>query len=141
MSTQINFQGTLLQCFTGSPGARATIANISSVNFPTSQKTQDTTNATDTIGRTVPTGLLMAGPVTAKVFWDSTEATQSNSAGLRFLLTRQLLRQWFIVYPNTGTPADSFYGYVTSFKLTGKVGDVYTADVEISINDQSIVLQ
>jgi hypothetical protein len=140
MATQINFQGTLLQCFTGSPGARATIANVSSVTYPLSEKTQDTTSAADTIGRTVPT-LLMAGPVTCKVFWDSTEATQSASAGLRFLLKNQLLRQWFIVYPNTGQPADSFYGYVTKFNLTGKVAGVYEADVEISINDQSIVLQ
>ncbi len=54
------------------------------------------------------------------------------SAGLRYLLINQLLRDFQFVYPDGNNSTDAFPAYTTSFSITGAVGGVYTASIELS---------
>lgn len=147
IASAIAVEGFVLQAGNGaSPLGWITMANIQDWNEPNMSEKVDVTNVGDNFRRRIPT-LLDMGPVTFKVFWVMTEPTHQNaysvaigSGGFRYMWRQQLLVNWQAVYPNTNQSVDQFAAYVTSFKITGKVGHVFEAEIELSPNTGSPVL-
>ena len=139
IAASMGVEGLLLQVGNASsPETFATICNATDVNLPVVANTVDVTNVGDKWHRRAPT-LLDMGKITFKVFWVMEEPTHRNSAGggsvpagLRYLLINQILRDWQFVYPDGNNSTDAFPAFVTSFSITGKVGGVFEASVELS---------
>lgn len=135
----IGCRTTLLQVGNGSsPDTMQTIANATDLTLPIVAEVVDVTNLGDLWRRRIPT-LLDMGTIAFKIHWVMEEATHRNSinggaigAGLRYLLINQLLRNYQFVYPDGNNSTDAFPAYVTSFSITGTVGQVYTADINLS---------
>lgn len=134
----LSTEGTLLQVGNGSsPDSMQTIANATDLNLPIMAETADVTNLGDTWRRRFPT-LLDMGAISFKIFWMMEEPTHRNSAnggsigaGLRYLLINRLARNYQFIYPDDNDPTDAFPAYVTSFAITGAVGGVFTAQIEL----------
>lgn len=137
----IAVEGTLIQLGNGaSPEVYTTIANATDVTLPLINETVDVTNVGMSWRARIPT-LHDMGKIAYKLFWVMTEPTHENAitsgvSGLRYLYFNQILGNWKIVYPfpTNGTAFDIFQAYVTSFSITGKVGGVFEAQVELSSN-------
>lgn len=132
-------EGTLFNMDNGlSPDAFTTVTNISSISLPTIAMTVDVTNVGDGWVRRFPT-LHDMGKIAIKLFWQMTDVTQRNSAvigsqvsGLRWNLINNALRIFQIVYNDGFNSQDVFPAYTTSFAVTGAVGKVWEASVELS---------
>jgi len=135
---QLGTEGLLIQVQTGSPATFVTILNASDVTLPAQANTVETTNFGDAWVRRFPT-LLDMGKITFKVYWVPLEGTHNNTtsnteSGLRYLMLNKVLSSFKLVYPDSGTSSDTFPAYVTNFSVTGKVGGVFEAAVELSNN-------
>jgi hypothetical protein len=141
----LSFTGFQLQAGNGSsPETFTTICNVADFTMPLKADTVDVTNAGDLWRRRIST-LLDMGTIKFKIFFQPQEATHENSIsglvrGLRYLLVNQTLVNWKAIYP-TATPnsVDYFAAYVTGFNETGKVGDVFTAEIELSNNGAPVL--
>jgi hypothetical protein len=141
LAAGIAVEGLLLQLGNGaSPEVYTTIANVQDWNEPLKADTADVTNVGDAWRRRIAT-LLDMGAMKFKVFWVMAETTHWNQGvtGLRYLLTNRILGNWQIVYPNAQASTDVFTAYVTGFSVTGKVGGVFEAEVELSNNGQPVL--
>ncbi len=135
----IAVEGLLLQVGNASsPETMQTIANATDLSLPIMTDVVDVTNVSDSWKRRIPT-LHDMGKISFKIFWVMEEVTHRNSvnggsvgAGLRYLLVNSLLRDFAFVYPDGNNSTDAFPAYVTSFSITGKVGGVFEAAVELS---------
>jgi len=135
--------GLLLQVGNASsPETFQTIANVSDFSLPVVANTVDVTNVGDYWHRRAPTLLDMV-KITFKIFWIMEEPTHHNSinggsigAGLRYLLVNKLLRDWQAIYPDGNESTDAWPAFVTSFAITGKVGGVFEASIELSNSGQ-----
>lgn len=135
----IGVRGTLLQVGNaGSPETMSTIANATNLTLPITSEVVDVTALCDLWRRRIPT-LLDMGTISFTIFWVMEEPTHRNSlgggvvgAGLRYLLINQLLRDYQIVYPDGNSSTDAFPAYVTSFQITGSVGQVFTGTINLS---------
>lgn len=135
----IGVRGTLLQVGNASsPESFSTIANATDLTIPITAEVVDVTALCDLWRRRIPT-LLDMGTIAFKIFWVMEEPSHRNSinggttaAGVRYLLVNQLLRDYQVVYPDGNSSTDAFPAYVTSFSITGAVGGVYTADINLS---------
>ncbi len=131
--------GVLLQVGNNSsPETMQTIANVTDLSLPVMSEVADVTNVSDSWRRRFPT-LHDMGKISFKVFWVMEEVTHRNSvnggtvgAGLRYLLVQSLKRDFQFVYSDGNSSTDAFPAYVTSFAITGKVGGVWEASVELS---------
>ena len=138
----LSFTGFQLQAGNGSsPETFTTICNVSDFTMPLKAEVADVTNAGDLWRRRIST-LLDMGTIKFKVFYQPQEATHENAIsgvvrGLRYLMVNQILVNWKAIYPNAApSSVDYFAAYVTGFNETGKVGDVFTAEIELSNNGQ-----
>lgn len=136
----LSFTGFQLQAGNGSsPETFTTICNVNDFTMPLKADVVDVTNAGDLWRRRIST-LLDMGTIKFKVFYQPQEATHENAVsgvvrGLRWLLINQTLVNWKAIYPNAAPASvDYFAAYVTGFNETGKVGDVFTAEIELSNN-------
>jgi hypothetical protein len=140
----LSFTGTRLQAGNGSsPETFTTICNLSDATLPLKAETADVTNAGDLWRRRIST-LLDMGTIKFKVFFIPTEATHENSVsgvirGIRYLLVNQTLTNFKLIYPDATSSTDYFAAYVTGFNETGKVGDVFTAEIELSNNGAPVL--
>lgn len=132
-------EGLLLQVGNAaSPESMQVIANATDFSEPVMTDVVDVTNVSDAWKRRIPT-LHDMGKISFKIFWIPEEVTHRNSvnggsvgAGLRYLLINSLLRDFAFTYPDGNSSTDAFPAYVTSFAITGKVGGVFEAAVELS---------
>lgn len=135
----IAVEGLLLLMGNGaSPDTMAAIANATDLTLPIMTDTVDVTNVGDSWKRHFPT-LHDMGKIQFKIFWVMEEVTHRNSAGggavgagLRYLMINSLLRDFAFVYPDGNQSTDAFSAYVTSFSITGQVGGVFEATIELS---------
>jgi hypothetical protein len=135
----IAVEGLLLQVGNASsPETMQTIANATDLSLPIMTDVVDVTNVGDSWKRRIPT-LHDMGKISFKIFWVMEEVTHRNSAnggsvgaGLRYLLVHSSLRDFAFVYPDGNNSTDAFPAYVTSFSITGKVGGVFEAAIELS---------
>jgi len=127
---------------TSSPSTFAAIANASDIKIPTLAEVVDVTNFGDLWRRRLPT-LLDIGKIDFKIQWQPEDPSHNNSTpyGLRFMLIGRLLRNWQIQYPNGTTntnnvpevgSTDAFAAYVTKFEISGMIGKVFEANIELS---------
>lgn len=131
--------GLLLQVGNaGSPETMATIANATDVTLPIIADVIDVTAFCDQWHRKIPT-LNDMGKIAFKIYWVMEEPTHRNSvgggtvgAGLRYLLINRLLRDYQFIYPDGNLSTDAFPAYVTMFSISGKVGAVFEAQIELT---------
>lgn len=131
--------GLLLQVGNAaSPETMATIANATDVTLPIISDVIDVTAFCDQWHRKIPT-LNDMGKIAFKIYWIMEESTHRNSlgggtvgAGLRYLLINRLLRDYQFVYPDGNLSTDAFPAYVTMFSISGKVGSVFEAAIELT---------
>lgn len=141
----IAIEGFQLQAGNGaSPETFTTICNVQDYNEPLLGETADVTNVGDKWRRRIST-LLDMGKIKFKIFWVMEEATHENAIsgnirGLRYLFVNQILCNWKAIYPDANNSTDYFPAYVTGFSITGKVGGVFEAELELS-NDGAPTLQ
>jgi hypothetical protein len=133
IADHVSVAGVLLSVgsATASPPTYTPVCNVSDLTVPIAATEVLVTNVSDTWVRRVPT-LLDMGKVTFAIFWVMDEPSHMNAAGppqgLRYLLMNRILAAWQVTYPEGSPPKiDQFNGYVTSFQITGKVGDVFKA--------------
>ncbi|TAK97439.1 MAG: hypothetical protein EPO08_21300 [Rhodospirillaceae bacterium] len=137
IAAAVAVEGLLLQVGNGaSPQVYNTVSNIQDWNEPLIADTVDVTNVGDKWRRRIST-LLDMGKMKFKLFWVMTEPSHSNIVrsgiqGIRYIYTQQILASWQIVYPDGLQSVDNFLAYVTSFSVTGKVGGVFEAEIELS---------
>lgn len=139
LGPSVAVEGLLLQIDNGtSPDAMQTIANVTDVSLPVVADVVDVTNVGDSWHRRFPT-LHDMGKIAFKIYWVMEEVTHRNSAnggsvgaGLRYCLINNLLRNFQLVYNDGNESTDAFPAYVTSFAITGGVGKVFIASVELS---------
>lgn len=133
LGADVPVAGLLLQVGNGSsPESMTTIANVSDLNLPTKAETIDVTNVGDLWRRRAAT-LLDMGSIKFKIFWIPEEPTHRNSAtGLRYMMINKILKDFQVIYNDGNASTDAFPAYVTSFSISGKVGGVLEADVELS---------
>jgi len=147
IASAIAVEGLLLQAGDGSsPQNFYTLANVQDWNEPNKTETVDVTNVGDEFRRRIAT-LLDMGQAKFKIFWVMTETTHYNQTnappecdGIRYLWRHRVLTTFRIVYPDGSQSADMFDAYVTGFEITGKVGGVFEASIELSPNDGSPTL-
>lgn len=132
-------EGVLFNMDNGqSPDAFTTVTNISQISLPTIAMTVDVTNVGDAWTRRFPT-LHDMGKIALKLFWQMTDITQTNSpsigtgpSGLRWNLINNALRIFNVDYNDGFNSQDVFPAYTTSFAVTGQVGKVWEASIELS---------
>ena len=119
----------------GSPETFVVVANGHNITINDISDVQDITNFCDTYHRRIPT-LNDFGPVAFMIYWVFEEPTHRNSpagggvaAGLRYLKEHQTLADFQLQY-QPGV-ADAISGYVTKFNVTGSIGKVWEAAIEI----------
>lgn len=139
IAAAIAVEGFVLQIGQGSPVSYTSICNIKDWDEPNKSEVVDVTNVGDKYRRRIAT-LLDIGVCKATVFWVMTEPTHQNAVtgaikGLRYLWINQILTPFQAVYPMSTQPVDQFMAFVTSFQVKGKVGDVFTADIEFTPDD------
>lgn len=117
---------------TDSPVSFTTIVNVAEMSLPTSAEKVDVTNVGDSWRRRIP-ALLDMGAITFKVYWIPTDTTLDNTSnGLRYLLINKTHRYFQFSYPDGLSSKDVVPAYVTGFSITGKVGGVFEAMLELS---------
>lgn len=136
IANSVAVEGLLLQLGNGaSPEDFETIANVEDWNEPLKADTVDVTNVTNKWRARIST-LLDMGSIKFKIFWVMTEGTHWNEPGavngLRYMFTNRILGAWRVVYPNGLQSADIFDAYVTGFAVTGKVGGVFEAEIDLA---------
>jgi hypothetical protein len=150
----VSIAGLVLQVDNGSsPDAFQTIANVDSITYPMTCETVDVTNVGNLWKAMFPT-LHNMGKIAFKIFWIPEEVTHRNSptagsvgAGLMWLFLNANaannagLRNWQLVIPDGANPGGNppgsviaFEAYVTSFAIDAKVGNVFTASIELTNN-------
>ena len=136
----VGVEGLLLLMGTGtSPETMACIANATDLTLPIVATTVDVTNVGQNWRTRYPT-LHDMGKINFKIFWVMEEPTHRNSGasggsvadGLRYCLIQNILADFAFVYPDGNGSTDSFPAYVTGFQITGKVGGVWEASIELS---------
>lgn len=120
----------------GSPETFTFVANATDLEMPLVNETVDVTNFGDGFRRRIAT-LSDMGKIAFKIFWIPTEPTHKNGTtgaivGIRYAYAQKLALDWKIVYPDGLSSTDLFTAYVTAFQITGKVGGVFEAKIELS---------
>jgi hypothetical protein len=138
------FTGFQIQAGNGaSPEVFQTVFNVADFTMPLKADIVDVTNAGDLWRRRIST-LLDMGTIKFKIFYQPKEGTHQNGSqtairGLRLLMINQTLVNWKAIYPDSYTSTDYFSAYVVGFNETGKVGDVFTAEIELANNGAPIL--
>lgn len=136
VAAAVAVEGFQLQFGNGaSPEVFTTVCNVSDFTLPLTGDTVEITNVGDKWKRRIST-LLDMGKMSFKVFWTMTEPTHENIVtgsirGIRYLFINQILANVKAIYPDAGSSTDAFPAYVTSFSISGKVGGVFEATVEL----------
>ena len=134
LAPAVGVEGLLLLMGTGtSPESMAAIANATDLSIPIIAEVVDCTNVGDNWRRRLAT-LHDMGKISFKIWWVMEEPTHRNSTaiGMRYILINKILRDFQAIYPDGNNSTDAWPAFVTSFAITGKVGGVFEASVELS---------
>lgn len=139
MTSAIKAFGTLLKVGDGAtPEVFTTVAEVTALNGPSlSQDTVDVTSHSSTGGwaEHVAT-IIRAGEIGLEVNFVPTDDTQDAVAGLINDLEGQTLRNFQLVWPDSGSTTWSFAAYVTKFEPSAPVGGGLTASCTLLISGQ-----
>jgi tail tube protein len=137
LGAAIAVEGLQIQFGNGaSPEVFTSVANVADLTLPLTAEKVDVTNVGQT-WKSYITTLLDMGAIKFKIFWVMTEPTHENMVsgnirGIRYLFTNRLLANVKVIYPDGMNSTDTFPAYVTSFSITGKVGGVFEAEIELA---------
>jgi hypothetical protein len=125
--------GTIFSIGNGaSPDSYTQIANACELKLPIINETTDVTNFGDFFRRRIAT-LSDMGKISFKIYWEMRDPTHDNvSGGLRYVLVNKLVRDFQVTYPDGNNSTDTFPAYVTGFMVTGAIGKVWEAEIELS---------
>jgi hypothetical protein len=138
MTNAISAHGTLLQIGDGATTeAFTTIAEVRDIKGPAMEmETKDVTSH-DSSGWDEHIGILMkGGEVTFDIGFIPTNATHSQGAGLIADMIAKTLRNFQLVFPDTGTTTWAFSALVKSFESAQGVKDDLMASVTLLISGQ-----
>jgi len=131
--------GTLLKIGDGGdPETFTTIAEVSSISGPgLSLDTIDVTHHSSTAGwREFVGGLLDAGEVSFDINYTPTDATHDASTGLIKDMVDRTVRNFQLVFPDTGNTTWSFSALVTGFEPSEPIDDKLAASVTLKLTGQ-----
>lgn len=139
-SSALNSFGTLLKIGDGGSPTETftTIAEVGDINgVSLKQETEDVTNHSSPGGfkEKKPT-ILDAGQVKFSVNFIPTNATHSNTSGLIKDLVNKTLRNFKLVFPDTGSTTWAFSAYVAAVETKAVVKGILKADVTLEITGQ-----
>lgn len=129
-------QNTLLQFGDGmSPEGWTTVANVSSYTGPSmSAKVDDvTSHSTGIPWRSKTVSLLDAGTVSFKVWFVPGD---TGHKALLALFTGRALKDWRLVYPDTGATKWPFSGTISKFNINIPVDGQIDATLDIAITGE-----
>jgi len=137
MTNAIGSHGTMLKIGDGgSPETFATIAEVLDINGPNmTADTEEVTSQSSTWKEYIAT-VLDAGEVTFDLNFVPTDATHSYSAGLLKDFTSRTLRNFQLVFPDSGSTTWTFAAYVTAFQPSAPVNGKLGASVTLKISGQ-----
>lgn len=131
--------GTLLKMGDGaSPEVFTTIAEVLDISGPSlALDTEETTSHSSTGGwEEFVATILRSGEVSFSVNYDPVGATHDASTGLISDMENRTLRNFQLVFPDTGSTTWSFAAYVTGFEPGMPVAGKLSADVSLKISGQ-----
>lgn len=135
--------GFQLQFGDGSdPETFTTVCNVTNFSMPSDAVLVDVTNVGDKWRRRM-SALLDLGKITFKIYWIMTEPTHENQIagavrGIRYVFANRILANIRAVYPEGSV--DQFAAYVVGFVTTGKTGDVFEAQCELSNSGEPVLV-
>ena len=115
------------------------MANVSDINIPYQTDVVDVTASCDTLHRRIAT-LTDIGPITFKLYYVMEEVSHRNginggtvARGLKYMCLHPSSgpADFQFNYPDGNGSTDAVPCYVTKFAITGKVGGVFEAAVEL----------
>jgi hypothetical protein len=131
--------GTLLKKGDGGdPESFTTIYEVLDIGGPSLKlDTEETTNHSSTGGwEEVVATILRSGEVTFEINYDPAGATHDASTGLIADMVARTLRNFQLVFPDTGTTTWSFAAYVTGFEPSEPVAGKLSASVTLKPSGQ-----
>lgn len=132
--------GTLLKIGDGGGGGEVftTIAEVFEIGGPgLTLETIDVTHHTSTAGwREFVGGLLDGGEVSLSINYDPVDATHDASTGLIADMEARTVRNFQLVFPDTGTTTWTFAALVTGFEPSEPIDDKLAADVSLKLSGQ-----
>jgi len=131
--------GTLLKAGDGAGSETfTTIAQVQTIGGPSlSQDAIDVTHHSSTNGwREFVAGLRDGGEVTFDIQYDPAGATHDAGTGIINDLENGTLRNFQLVFPDTGSTTWSFSGIYTAFEPSAPVDDKLSASVSIKVSGQ-----
>lgn len=131
--------GTLLKIGDGgSPESFSTITEVTNIGGPSlSMDTIEVTHHGSTGGwREFVGGLLDGGDVTFEINYDPADSTHDASTGLINDMENRTVRNFQLVFPDTGVTTWSFAALVTGFEPSEPIDDKLAASVTLKISGQ-----
>lgn len=118
-----------------SPEVFTTVAQVRSITGPgiSANVVDITTHSATDPWRTKITTLLDAGDVSFEISFIPTDATHDHTSGLLLDFENRTLRNWQMVFPDSGATTWAFQAYVSKFSVTAPVDGVLTAAISLTI--------
>jgi len=144
MSDSILGIGTQLQLGDGEgPEVFTTVAEVQSINGPSlSTNAVEVTNmdSPDKYMEFIP-GLRDAGEISFEINYLFDNATHGKDTGILqdFDDAETKVRNWKIIFPDTGSTTWDFSGFVTEFTMNDPVEDKITASLTIKITGKPVL--
>jgi len=141
MSDRIAAFGTQLQIGDGATPTEGftTIAGVRDINGPNMSAETIDAKAHDSPGawgEMIPS-FLNAGEVTFDIAYDPAEPTHMDGAGgLRNDFKNRTLRNFKLIYTDTGASEDAFSAYITAFGPSAPLADLLTASITLTLSGE-----
>jgi len=139
MTAAIFAHGTLLKIGDGaSTEVFTTIAEVTDIGGPEiALEIAEVTSHSSTNGWKEKIGALLdAGQVSFSINYIPTNATHNNTAGLIADMVARTLRNFQLIFPDSGTTTWSFSALVVGFSPTEPIDGALTADVTLEVSGQ-----
>ena len=142
MTDAISSFGTLLQQGDGgTPETFTTVAEVMDITGPSLVRdTEEVTNhsSTNAWKEYIPT-LRDGGEVTFDINYVPTGSTHDATTGILADWEDGTLRNWQLVWPDTGSTTWSFPGYVTNFEPSANVNGALRASITILLSGDTTI--
>lgn len=137
MTIAIDAHGTLLRIDDGT-GSYTTIAEVTDIGGPSmSLDPIDVTSHDSTAAyREFIGGLLDAGEVTLTINYVPTAGTHDATTGLIADMVARVVRNFKLVFPDSGTTTWTFAALITAFESAEPIDDKLSADVTLKLSGQ-----
>ena len=139
MTIAIDAHGTLLKLGDGGgPEVFTTVAEVTDISGPsmTLDPIDVTSHDSTAAYREFIGGLLDAGEVTLTINYVPTAGTHDATTGLIADMVARVVRNFQLVFPDSGTTTWSFAALITAFEPAEPIDDKLAADVTLKLSGQ-----